>query len=335
MKYLILSPYAENGTRNSGDDLIVKSLIELLNFFSNKSISYDIISIAKSTLNKLEKFNKININKYNAILAPGFRISIIGQEVLDIRLKYIEKAITNNIPVFLIGSSWCIYPGFLKQTRLKINPKEKALLKYVINDKKSLLTSRDLYTYYLLKNNDLKCSMTGDMALFDINYLYTRFISNKIRSIVISLPHNVNYYKYCIQLKEKLKNRFNVRIVTHQYLLNNKSYKDLSGDYKNLDYYKRFDMHIGFRLHGHLWFLRNRKPSILIAEDGRGWGHLRTFGAGIHVKRIIKNKKINPVINLMKNEIDNDFKRNKKIIKQIDELWDKEVKNIILKILEV
>jgi hypothetical protein len=332
-KYLILSPYAENGTKNSGDDLIVKSLIELLKFFSKKTINYDIVSIAKSTLNKENKFNKININKYNAILVPGFRITIERQEILDIRLKYIEKAIINNIPIFLLGSSWCISPGTIKQTKLKINPKEKALLKYIINDKKSLLTTRDIYTKLLLKNNNLVCSMTGDIALFDVNYLFTRFVSSNIRNIAISLPHNITYYKYCFQLKEKLQNRFNVCITTHQ-SLNNKLYKNLSGNYQNLNYYRKFDMHIGFRLHGHLWFLRNRKPSLLIAEDGRGNGNLKTFSnAGFHINKIKKD--INSIIELMNNEINNDFEINKKVMKEIDKLWDQKVKNIILRILEV
>lgn len=361
-KYLILSPYAKYGTRNSGDDLIIGSLVELLNHFAKNKIEYRVIYIAKSTPNKEKIFNEIDIKYYNALLIPGFRITIEGDEILDIRLKYIEKAIINNIPIFCIGSSWCCYPGIKQQTKYKIHSKEKALLKYIINDNKNCLTVRDKYTQLLLQNNNIDSEMTGDLALFDINNLFTKFKNNKINKIAISLPHNYFHYAYCARLKYEIQTIFGieVKLVTHQYLKHKKDFKeliDLSGSYKNLDRYNEFDMHIGFRLHGHLWFLRNRSPSILIAEDGRGCGHLQTFkDLGIHAapryifeiaksmnqKELFKegfdrNIRINidSILNMLENEIKNNFKINKKTYKKIDELWNSKVKNIILRILEV
>ena len=34
--------------------------------------------------------------------------------------------------------------------------------------------------------------------------------------------------------------------------------------------YEGSDMHIGFRVHGHLWTLSQRRPSFLLNEDARG-----------------------------------------------------------------
>lgn len=331
-KYLILSPYAKDGLKNSGDDLIIKSLINLLNFY--EKVNYNIVSIAKSTINKEKTFNKININKYNALLVPGFRISIEGQEILKIRLKYIQKAIINNIPIFLIGSSWCIYPGTITQTRLKINSKEKALLKYIINSKKNYLSTRDILTQKLLNNNNIKSDMSGDLALYDINQINNELNFNQLNKIAISLPHNINYYKDCTAIKDKIEKYYNckVYICSHQHMNNYYNYINISGNYNNLDFYKTIDMHIGFRLHAHLWFLRNRKPSFLIAEDGRGNGHIKTWDdLGLHIKYL---KNIN-IIDIINKQLETNFDQTKNVLFKIDKTYNKKIKIMIKKILGV
>lgn len=42
--------------------------------------------------------------------------------------------------------------------------------------------------------------------------------------------------------------------------------------------YNDTDMHIGFRVHAHIYNLSQRHPSFLIEEDGRGWGLDETLG---------------------------------------------------------
>ncbi len=54
--------------------------------------------------------------------------------------------------------------------------------------------------------------------------------------------------------------------------------KDLSGAVENLAFYDNIDLHVGYRLHGHISFLRRRKPSFLIAEDSRSFGIINTPG---------------------------------------------------------
>lgn len=358
-KYLILSPFATNGTQNSGDDLIVQSLINLLNALSKEDLEFDVVSIAKSTLTKETTFNNTNLDNYVALLCPGFRVSIKGQESLTTRLKYIEKALMKKMPVFLIGSSWCIFPGIEYQTTYKIEPKEKALLNYVLNDENSYLSARDLYTAKLLENNNIVCDMTGDLGFFDINKMHNDFVFDGLNTVAISMPHNTHYYKYCKNLKFKLEEKFNCKVYlcTHQYLPNNKSYKNLYGAASNLNFYNSVDLHIGFRLHGHLYFLRNRKPTLLIAEDGRSYGHLNTFDDfGIHatptyilkkyekveqfksnlLKDLSENSRVNVngIINMISKGIENDFSISKKTIKKIDNLWDNITEKAIMKILE-
>jgi len=47
-------------------------------------------------------------------------------------------------------------------------------------------------------------------------------------------------------------------------------------DFESLLLYDDYDMHVGFRLHAHLYFTSILKPSFLIAEDIRAQGYLHT-----------------------------------------------------------
>ena len=55
----------------------------------------------------------------------------------------------------------------------------------------------------------------------------------------------------------------------------------LYGDVTNLDVYDDMDLHIGYRLHGHISFLRRRKPSVLLVEDARSYGLAHTPGTDV------------------------------------------------------
>ena len=55
------------------------------------------------------------------------------------------------------------------------------------------------------------------------------------------------------QLRELAKDRgFEVVLASH--------------DTKNIEFYNDCDLHVGYRLHGHISFLRRRLPSVLIGE---------------------------------------------------------------------
>jgi hypothetical protein len=70
-------------------------------------------------------------------------------------------------------------------------------------------------------------------------------------------------------------------------------YVDISGSAENLmDYYSQCDLHIGYRVHAHIFMSSISKPSILLAEDGRGVA-LRSVIGGVSFnayKNVYKNK---------------------------------------------
>ncbi len=53
---------------------------------------------------------------------------------------------------------------------------------------------------------------------------------------------------------------------------------DAGFDLRAIDFYGATDLHVGYRVHAHLSFLSQRRPSLLIAEDGRGVGQNMTLG---------------------------------------------------------
>jgi hypothetical protein len=53
---------------------------------------------------------------------------------------------------------------------------------------------------------------------------------------------------------------------------------DAAYDLRKIDFYHQCDLHIGYRLHAHLFFLSIRRPSFLIQEDGRGVGATLSLG---------------------------------------------------------
>jgi len=53
---------------------------------------------------------------------------------------------------------------------------------------------------------------------------------------------------------------------------------DASRDVGALKLYGQVDLHVGYRVHAHLGTLSRRRPSLLIAEDGRGRGQAVTLG---------------------------------------------------------
>ena len=52
---------------------------------------------------------------------------------------------------------------------------------------------------------------------------------------------------------------------------------DVAYDLANTAFYREVDLHVGYRVHAHLDFVSRRQPSLLISEDGRGYGQTATL----------------------------------------------------------
>ncbi|TCT26461.1 polysaccharide pyruvyl transferase [Melghiribacillus thermohalophilus] len=366
MSYLLLSTYPQSGTKNSGDDLIGKSLAELIKYVKGSEVKIDFTSAVDNTPIEVE-----NLTKYKAILAPALRPTLKGNSVAPKnRSMFLEEAYRNAIPIFAVGAGWKAYPGTLRQShKLMLDKKDKEQLAKYFGEKNDsygahgAISCRDITTENLLKNNGINCyGTTGDCGLFDYNYIEKPFVLPKeIKNISISIPHN-NHHKemaYLLALKVKKEFSCDVYITFHGYKgsleeeikphwnRNEVYFVDLSGGSEKLSFYSNIDAHIGFRLHAHIWFLRTRKPSLLLAEDGRGLGHLYTFnglGYSAAPKLSLKTSNVFPkftdslmkilnrknpsydAIEMFKEEMQNGYPTTQKTLLEIDNLWKVKMK---------
>lgn len=366
MSYLILSTYPETGSKNSGDDLLGKSLLNLVKNVKGADLTADFISAVDNTPADIS-----DITKYKAILAPALRPTIKGSNVApQNRHLFLNEAHKYSIPVFAIGAGWKTYPGSIKQSRnLKLdeNDKQQLIQHFGESDGQSnslgAISCRDITTEFLLKNNGVKTfGTTGDCGLFDPKLLDTPYLlPKKIEKISVSMPHNKHHKEMAYSLALKLKKEFSceVYITFHGYKgtfeeeinpnwdKNQLNFIDLSGGAENLSFYENIDAHVGFRLHAHIWFLRTRKPSLLIGEDGRGMGHLYTVnGLGYSAASNISLKfsdlytdnsniilktlsRLDPnfdAIKMFREEVDKGYPVTQSTLSIVDELWKTKMK---------
>lgn len=176
--------------------------------------------------------------------------------------------------------------------------KTESFLKKI--DRNSGLACRDFYSVKALKNAGLKSAlMTGCPAWYDIENIHCTELKDNswsLKNIYISDPAQAKNYKLLFGLIETLHemyNEANITLVFHrstesenerQLLIQlNTRYEylkitRLNGEAEAFNCYKNCDLHIGFRVHAHIFNLSLRKKTILIEEDGRGAGVNEALG---------------------------------------------------------
>ena len=58
---------------------------------------------------------------------------------------------------------------------------------------------------------------------------------------------------------------------------------DISYSHEGFSVYDDCDLHVGYRVHAHLYNISQRKPSYLIEEDSRGYGANEALGCASHI----------------------------------------------------
>lgn len=96
---------------------------------------------------------------------------------------------------------------------------------------------------------------------------------------------------------------------------------DASGSHvSSIGRYRSYDLHVGYRVHAHLDFLSRRHASILIAEDGRGYGQQMTLNDPYHLDvgdvDLAKSLK-----NALATESSNGWAASREAISVIDASW--------------
>lgn len=211
-----------------------------------------------------------------------------------------------NVPIVPFGLGWYGKP-FPEYQKFEFTAKSLDLLKK-IHKKIPVSSCRDNITLSILKDNQIgNVIMTGCPAWYDLDYISVETnTSHEIRKVVITTPASQKYLGSTLKLIRAIREIFSQAEIFLSFhrgimpglhtpprrglsyslealygLIQGMNIKDTSGSLSKIDFYSDCDLHIGFRVHAHLYFLSQRKPSILLNEDGRGYAMSKTLDTRI------------------------------------------------------
>ncbi len=164
--------------------------------------------------------------------------------------------------------------------------------------------------------------MTGCAAWYDLSYIGKNSLKEgAVEHIGVSEPARVQNYESYLDLIKYLQSKFpkaKITAVFHRgmsadkYTSNKQGKKleelskkigELGVEIRDISYgaegftiYDSFDLHIGYRVHAHIYNLSHRRKSILIEEDSRGAGVNNALGLNeiraYEMKAVSVNNKI-------------------------------------------
>lgn len=286
---------------NAGDYLIDKRAKDLIqHYLHGVNLSY---------LNQvgIDYSDKVDyLNSFDAILFAGGPLYIPG--IYPNQIRFVKSLDRIKVPVFFIGGGLCtdIYGGKFSESDYSF---------FNLGIKKGVpLGCRCFYTYRYLKHQGYKdIMMTGCPAWYNLDTLNDEFKSpSGINKICVSEPAKEDNVFYLFDLLKHLRDVFpdaQIFLVNHRekkldIFSNNDFYKalninlvNISGSIDGFKVYDDCDLHVGFRVHAHIYNLSIRNLSFLFSEDVRGFGinhtlgleSLNSIGITLRKKRLIKN----------------------------------------------
>lgn len=295
-QYVILT----GGKNNAGDFLIKYRAKDL---FKTIRPDRDIID-----LNAWESFDseKVKlINESRALILMGGPALVKNMVPQVYNLAQVIDLI--KVPIILMGVGWKSKRGRWSDT---IDYELNKTTLYLLNKVKNsgyISSVRDFYTLELLRSYGIEnVVMTGCPAYYDRKYLGNNFGAENIERVAFSLGVShlespamlVQMNEIILNLNSRYNNKLQVvfhhslnrekylnndRALSHHQLKHNKiadwlelneiSYVDISGSAEALiAYYSKIDLHIGYRVHAHIFMNSVSRKSVLISEDGRAKG---------------------------------------------------------------
>lgn len=284
--------------KNVGDFLITERAIALL-----ENIAPDYEFVIRPHWKELDDIEFVNNSEGIIILGgPGFQMNMYpGVYKL---MKYLEDI---KVPIYTLGTGWKGVPGDRTTEKLyEFTDSAKQMLNKM-NETDAGMSCRDHQTERTLNNNGYKnVTMTGCPVWYDLDSIGKKFVAPKEVNRIIYTPAQSEFFsEQSIQILKFLKNKYiNSEIIVsfHRGIGEVDQYTpkddadntlkiadaakkigvkvvDVSFDTSKLSLYDDCDLHIGYRVHAHIYFLSKRLPSILIHEDGRGNGVSEALGS--------------------------------------------------------
>ena len=296
-QYVILT-----GSKNNAGDYLIKFRAKQL--FAKIRPDINIIDINGWEEIDDEKLGEINQSK--ALILMG------GPALVENMVPKVYAFLHNlediKVPIIMMGIGWKSKRGNWSDTyNYPLSNKTKSVLLRVENSGYQS-SVRDYHTLNAIRFNGFNnFLMTGCPAYYDDSFINKEFELKEVNKVAFSLgvsfiesPSMEKLIKENI-LACKVKFSDKEFEVVFHHTLNRKGYNDsakstskhlykhnkfadwldgqsigyidISGSAKNLiEFYSNVDLHIGYRVHAHIFMNSISKQSILISEDGRAKG---------------------------------------------------------------
>lgn len=275
--------------KNAGDFLIEKRSREILQFCFPEAE----IDIFKRNISYDDKIDELN--SYDAIVfggGPGFQKNIYPD-----RTPFVSNLESIKVPCAVLGWGWK-GKNTANSTVYKKNCFTPEMLKFVsfLDKDGNSISCRDRYTVQMLYNQGFKdVTLTGCPAWYEVSLVkdlaYKGCTLGKTDSpyILVSdaaFPRNSRYTGKLIEILRDIFPKAKIKLLIHRgitdvnkYLTETSfmekygyEYEDISGSADGFSKYDECDLHIGFRVHAHIYNLSHGNTTILINEDARGFG---------------------------------------------------------------
>lgn len=318
---------------NAGDFLIYERGKKLIESFFNNNFDLTYILRCKT----------INGDFDGLIILGGPLITRKLHSQSQNIAEYIEKR-NRNIPVFCIGLG--ISGEKFNNYEEYFLDQESLLFWKRVYETTKLFSVRDEMTYNVLKNYGIEAKLTGCPALFDLENLKKNniVVNNKgINKIAVTIPNlldfpipSIRYFLLTLYFLFLLKLEFskielglffqhgytsilNKIIKSLANMMNVKTY-NISGKSLSSTELRKYDLHIGTRLHSHIYFLSLGKPSFLLSVDMRTEAFVDTFKTPNEKYTVLGIRKL---IMVLKERIrENNFKEFEEIFHRIKRSYE-------------
>lgn len=297
------------GSKNNAGDYLIKYRAKEL--FKSIRPDRDIVDIDAWKKMDDETLNIINGSKALVLMGgPALQKNMIPNVY-----PLVDDLRRIKVPICMMGVGWKSLNGDWSDTQnYPLSNKTREILKRINND--GLYSSvRDYHTLNVLKR--IKCEkviMTGCPATYvedkfntaispnlniqkvgfslGVSFLDSKEMKLQMQKIILNLKvyfgmnckfevvfHHSTESKF-LKSHNATKHHLSGHLDFITWLEKNDiQYVDISGSAENLiEYYSNCDLHIGYRVHAHIFMNSISKHSILIAEDGRGKALRNVFG---------------------------------------------------------
>jgi hypothetical protein len=336
------------GGKNNAGDFLIK--YRAFNLFKELREDREIIDFNEWEEIDDKRLKIINNSKALILLGGPGILPYMYPNVYKLR----ENLDDIKVPIIMMGLGWKDIQGEWQNTyNYKFSTLSKKLLDRVKND--GFISS--VRGYHTLNSLEFQgydnFLMTGCPAYYDTNFIGKEIENLKIEkvafslgvSFISSLSMEQQMKDLILQLKQKFIDK-TFEVVFHHSLDKQKiqnaygnqhnkhlnkhidftkwlsengiQYVDISGSAENLiNYYSNIDLHIGYRVHAHIFMNSISKLSILISEDGRAKEVKGTIdGIVLDGYYQYKTNFISKVLNRLINSYDR-FEANDNLIKEI------------------